>query len=64
MKKGEKIRQVRKERKKERGLINDTDLFHSVVLRSLGTDSGSSLQTGCRFHHSYMGWACTGLLAF
>lgn len=40
-----------------------TDVFHSVVLQSLGTDSGSSLQLRRRSHRSYMGWAYTGLLA-
>lgn len=44
-------------------LINATDLFHSEVLRSPGTDNGSSLLTGCRALRSYRGWACTGLPA-
>lgn len=51
-------------KRRERFFITkDTDFFHSAVLRSLGTGSGSSPPTGCTCHRSYTGLGCTGLLA-
>lgn len=40
-----------------------TNVFHSVVLQSPGTGTGSSLHSGYKLHCSYRGWVYTGSLA-